>query len=130
MDIRECDSFAHIHGLVEATKRAFRWRNAHVGDPAYMPTSPQSFLTPESLSSESGIIDAFSASPWPEPSRPGDTVWMGAADRHGRVVSYIQSIYWEFGSGIVLKESGVNWQNRGSSFTLHDGPNALSYNFV
>ncbi len=50
---------------------------------------------------------------------------MGAADREGRVVSYIQSLYWEFGSGLVVPETGVIWQNRGVSFTLHDGPNAL-----
>src|SRR5690606_1920177 len=52
--------------------------------------------------------------------------WMGAADAAGRVVSYIQSIYWEFGSGIVLRESGVHWQNRGASFTLAPGPNQLA----
>ena len=125
MKIAESESFAHIHGLVEATKRAFRWRNAHVGDPAYMLAEPQSFLSPESLERESRTIDRLRASPWPEPALPGDTVWMGAADRNGRVVSYIQSLYWEFGSGIVLKESGVNWQNRGSGFTLHKGPNVL-----
>lgn len=121
----EVESFAHVHGLVEATKRSFRWRNAHVGDPARMTIVPNSFLSPSSLDAEARAIDIHRAAPWPETAKPGDTIWMGAADRHGRVVSYIQSIYWEFGSGIVLKESGVNWQNRGSSFTLHDGPNAL-----
>ena len=58
------------------------------------------------------------AAPWPQTALPGDTIWMGAADAQGRVVSYIQSIYWEFGSGIVLQGSGVNWQNRGCSFSL------------
>jgi gamma-glutamyltranspeptidase/glutathione hydrolase len=50
---------------------------------------------------------------------------MGAADGEGRVVSYIQSIFWEYGSGLVLPETGVVWQNRGASFTLAEGPNAL-----
>ena len=58
------------------------------------------------------------ALPWPEPSIHGDTVWMGAADAQGRMVSYIQSVYWEFGSGVVLADTGICWQNRGSSFSL------------
>ena len=49
---------------------------------------------------------------------PADTIWMGVIDRDGVAVSFIQSIYHEFGSGIVLPASGVNWQNRGCSFSL------------
>ena len=48
----------------------------------------------------------------------GDTVWMGAADSSGLVVSYIQSIFWEFGSGCVLPRTGLLMQNRGASFSL------------
>ncbi len=43
---------------------------------------------------------------------------MGAADASGLVVSYIQSLYWEFGSGCVLPATGVLMQNRGASFSL------------
>jgi gamma-glutamyltranspeptidase len=46
---------------------------------------------------------------------------MGAADASGLVVSYIQSLYWEFGSGCVLPRTGVLMQNRGASFSLHSG---------
>ena len=49
---------------------------------------------------------------------PGDTIWMGAADAAGNVVSYIQSLYWEFGSGLVLPRTGVLMQNRGTAFAL------------
>ena len=52
------------------------------------------------------------------PYGEGDTVWMGAADGSGLVVSYIQSLYWEFGSGCVLPATGVLMQNRGASFSL------------
>ena len=47
-------------------------------------------------------IDRHKAARWPLGAAEGDTIWMGAADSGGLVVSYIQSIYWEFGSGCVL----------------------------
>ena len=49
---------------------------------------------------------------------PADTIWMGVVDAAGRAVSMIQSLYHEFGSGVVLEETGITWQNRGSSFSL------------
>jgi gamma-glutamyltranspeptidase/glutathione hydrolase len=52
---------------------------------------------------------------------PGDTVWLGAIDQAGRAVSFIQSIYCEFGSCVVLPETGITWQNRGTSFKLAEG---------
>ena len=128
LGVTQGDGFAHLHGLVESTKRAFLWRNAHVGDPEAMAargSDPLVFLADASLDRQAARIDPARAAPWPQTALPGDTIWMGAADAQGRVVSYIQSIYWEFGSGIVLTESGVNWQNRGSSFTLAPGPNVL-----
>ena len=61
------------------------------------------------------------ASPWPAPNSDGDTTWLGVIDDAGRAVSMIQSIYFEFGSGVVLPESGIWWQNRGCSFDLRPG---------
>jgi len=58
------------------------------------------------------------ALPWGKKTDPGDTIWMGVIDGNGIAVSFIQSIYHEFGSGVVLPSSGVNWQNRGCSFSL------------
>ena len=83
-----------------------------------MRVSPLSFLTEAHLAECTRQIDPQRARQWPEPALKGDTVWMGAADRHGCTVSYIQSVYWEFGSGVVLRDTGVTWQNRGSSFSL------------
>src|SRR6185295_3435540 len=48
----------------------------------------------------------------------GDTIWLGTVDREGRGVSFIQSLFWEFGSGLVLPRTGILWQNRGLSFSL------------
>ena len=121
------DGFAHVHGLVEATKQAFLLRDRLVGDPAYMQVALQPFLDDgEELADLVSAIDPGRALPWPQPPQWGDTCWFGAADAEGRVVSCIQSTYFEFGSGLVLPRTGITWQNRGSSFRLAaDGWNAL-----
>jgi gamma-glutamyltranspeptidase len=125
LGVRQAESFAHIHGLVEATKRAFMLRNAHLGDPDRMGPDWHNWLSAPRLDQEAAAISGDRAAPWSRPSQKGDTVWMGAADAEGRVVSYIQSIFWEFGSGVVVPETGVLWQNRGASFSLREGPNRL-----
>ncbi|MCV6598010.1 MAG: gamma-glutamyltransferase family protein [Mangrovicoccus sp.] len=126
LGVEESDGFAHIHGLVEAIKRAYRIRNAELGDPDYMRQAPQSFLTDALLAQLAGEIDMQRALPWPEPERVGDTIWMGAADADGTVVSFIQSVFWEFGSGVICPETGVLFQNRGAGFDLGPGPNQLA----
>ena len=112
------DGFDHVHLMVEATKQAFLVRDAHVTDPEYMALDAQSFLAPEALDAHAAHCDAVRALPWPQPAAKGDTVWLGAIDAAGRAVSFIQSIYWEFGAGLVLPGSGILWQNRGTSFAL------------
>jgi oxamate amidohydrolase len=114
------ESFDFIHRLVECTKVAFIVRDGHVSDPAHMAESADSFLTDESLARIGAAISHERAAPWPHKGEPGDTVWLGAADHNGLCVSYIQSIYWEFGSGVILPGSGITWQNRGASFSLED----------
>jgi len=116
----EAEVFDHVHRLVEATKRAFVIRDAHVTDPRFMGITPEELLSPERVAGEAREIDLTRAAPWP-PRGPGDsdTIWMGAVDAEGRAVSFIQSLYWEFGSGVVLSGTGVLWQNRGVSFSLN-----------
>ena len=121
LEVSEGESFAHIHGLVEACKRAFLVRDAHVSDPAYMDVDPRKFLDGAFLDAEAARIDPARALPWPHQGQKGDTVWMGAVDGAGNAVSFIQSVYWEFGSGLVLPATGVTWQNRGVSFSLDAG---------
>ena len=115
----EVGGFAHVHGAVEATKHAIRLRNAHVTDPAYMDVDPHLLISDGMLGRLAADINPTRARPWGSPPVPGDTVWLGAADGEGRVVSFIHSIYWEFGSGVVLRDTGIQCQNRGSSFSLH-----------
>ncbi len=127
MAASEPDTFDHIHRLVEATKAAFHIRDLAAVDPRHAPAPAASYLTGDAIAKLATSIDAARASPWPEPKHgPGDTVWMGAIDGEGRAVSFIQSIYWEFGSGLVLPQTGVTWQNRGASFSLDAAsPNRL-----
>jgi gamma-glutamyltranspeptidase/glutathione hydrolase len=122
----EAEGFAHLHGLVEATKQAFLVRDRIVTDPAYMSEDPLAYLREPALAEMASRIRPDTALPWPQPARGGDTVWLGAIDAEGRAASLIQSIYWEFGSGVVLADTGVLWQNRGISFSLAEGAvNAL-----
>ncbi len=121
LGVAEADGFDYVHGLVESTKRAFEIRDRHVTDPAYMTVDPRGFLEPGSLDERAAGVQMDRAAPWPSPAKKGDTVWLGAIDGEGRAVSFIQSLYWEFGSGLVLPETGIAWQNRGVSFSLDAG---------
>ncbi|WP_315835223.1 gamma-glutamyltransferase family protein [Bradyrhizobium prioriisuperbiae] len=116
--VQEAEGFDYIHGLVESTKRAFRVRDRFVTDPRRLTAELDRFLAPAFLDAEVRKIDMKKAAPWPSTWSEGDTIWMGAADASGLVVSYIQSIFWEFGSGCVLPKTGVLMQNRGASFSL------------
>jgi gamma-glutamyltranspeptidase/glutathione hydrolase len=115
------DNVAGIHALVEATKQAFIVRDRFVTDPAHMSVDPTTLLTAEVVQRLADAVPTDKASPWPAPNSDGDTTWMGVVDNQGRAVSMIQSIYFEFGSGVVLPESGFWWQNRGCSFDLQPG---------
>ena len=114
----EADSADHVHLVVEATKRAFAIRDQHVTDPTDMTVEPQSLLDASHLDQLAGDISLEQAAAWGKGKGPGDTIWMGVIDQNGLAVSFIQSIYHEFGSGVVLPTTGINWQNRGASFSL------------
>jgi gamma-glutamyltranspeptidase len=122
--VTEAESFDHVHGLIEAAKRALRVRDRVITDPDRLPHPPERFLADAFLDAEAAAIDPRKAGPWSGSQGKADTVWMGAADGSGLVVSYIQSLYWEFGSGVVLPRTGVLMQNRGTSFSLD--PKALN----
>ncbi len=109
---------ARVHCLVEATKLAFRVRDREVGDSARLSATFDQLLSAASLDRLAAQVRADAALPWPQAATPGDTVWMGALDRHGTLVSFIQSLYWEFGSGMVVPEFGLVWNNRGMSFQM------------
>ncbi len=115
------DEATQLHLLIEATKQAFRVRNAEAQDPQHTSKNIERWLTETGIEKLASEINLKQAAPWPNPAIPGDTIWMGARDKEGRMVSFIQSIYWEFGSGVVIPELGLLWNNRGVSFSLQEG---------
>ncbi len=126
LGVREADGFAHVHGLVEATKKAFRSRDREIGHRDDDARDLERYLTAAALDGQAATIDPRRAAPWPAGAGDGDTVWFGCIDREGRSASVIQSLYFEFGSGVGLPESGFVWQNRGSAFRLEGpGPNVI-----
>jgi oxamate amidohydrolase len=124
LGVRNIDSFAYFHGLIEASKRALSIRDHVVTDFNQLDYDCADFLEAAALDREAAAISMSRAANWPLKFDRGDTVWMGAIDAEGRVVSFIQSIYWEFGSGCVLPRTGVLMANRGVSFSLD--PNAVN----
>lgn len=114
----DADDATTIHRIVEATKLAFGLRDAHITDPQERQTDIQRLLDPAALQALAGRIDDNQAAAWGTGKGPGDTVWMGVMDSSGLAVSFIQSLYHEFGSGVVLPDTGIVWQNRGASFSL------------
>jgi len=115
----------HLHALIEATKRAFLVRDSLITSPECLEgglagsiATQQRHLAAEALAEQAVRVDMQAALGWPYEPAEGDTIWMGATDSDGTTVSFIQSVYWEFGSGMVLPSSGVMWQNRGLAFDL------------
>ena len=113
----EWDESQRIHALIEATKQAFIVRDREVADPHYLSEQWSSLLSDDNIAQLAAQITE-QALPWPHVAEPGDTVWMGCVDKDGTMVSFIQSIYWEFGSGVVIPGMGLVWNNRGVSFSL------------
>jgi oxamate amidohydrolase len=118
LNVKHGETPEHHHGLIEAVKRAFAIRDRVVTDPRELTHSPADFLPPAALEREASMIESRRAAPYPPRAAEGDTVWMGCIDRDGLAVSYIQSVYWAFGSGCVLPATGVHWHNRGLGFSL------------
>ena len=111
------DEAESAHLLVEATKQAFLVRDRSICDPRRMVISTQDVLSKDNVQRLAKNI-SHKALSWPHVAEHGDTVWMGCVDKDGVMVSFIQSIYWEFGSAVVIPKTGIVWNNRGSSFSL------------
>ncbi|WP_312758380.1 gamma-glutamyltransferase family protein [Pantoea brenneri] len=118
LDMADASEAQTVHRIVEATKKAFALRDKHITDPRHVTEDLQALLDSDHLATLASQIDDRQAAPWGNGRGPGDTVWMGVMDSSGLAVSFIQSIYHEFGSGVVLPGTGITWQNRGAAFSL------------
>ncbi|MXZ80559.1 MAG: gamma-glutamyltransferase family protein [Gammaproteobacteria bacterium] len=124
----EPDSADALHCQIESMKLAFADTFRYVSDPAWSDMDPGRLLDPEYLARRAELIDMNRAgSPGHGVPPKGGTVYLTAADESGMMVSYIQSNYAGFGSGIVIPGTGISLQNRGAGFTLEPGhPNQLA----
>jgi gamma-glutamyltranspeptidase/glutathione hydrolase len=116
------DDVETIHAAIEAMKLALADAFQYVADPAAMRVSPAELLDPAYLASRAKLIDRqrASATVYGSPKR-GGTVYLAAADESGRMISFIQSNYMGFGSGVVVPGTGISLQNRGAGFVLEPG---------
>ncbi len=113
------DTAPWVHQQVEAMKIAIAAAAQHFADPRAMTVSVESLLEPGSLEKAARSIGprASSLPPLSLPVSP-DTVYLTTADASGMMVSFIQSNFLAFGSGIVIPGTGISMQNRGSGFVL------------
>ena len=121
----------HIHHLAEAVKLSFADRDAWLTDARHHDIPLDRLIDKSYAEERRRLIDASSAMPMGEissgvpggwtgerPTPAGDTIYLCAVDGDGLVVSLIESIYHDFGSGVVPQGTGIILQNRGSFFSL------------
>ncbi len=113
------DSVLSQHLQIEAMKLAFADVYAHVAEPSAMRLTSQDLLQPSYLKARSQMIDPKRAQDF-KSGNPikGGTIYLTTADEEGNMVSFIQSNYMGFGSGVVEPEFGISLQNRGHNFSL------------
>lgn len=117
-----------LHLQIEAVKLAFRDTEAFVADPDHMEkVRAADLLDPGYLAARAAEIDRARAQEFgPGAPRHGGTVYLSAADASGMMISYIQSNYADFGSGVAVPGTGIHLQNRGLGFVLDAGhPNQV-----
>jgi gamma-glutamyltranspeptidase/glutathione hydrolase len=137
------NSAAYLHRLVEAKRIAFADRAAYLADPDRVPppllrtliskeygAARRKEIDPDKAAREykPGVIGGqVSPDAFFDGRDHGDTVYLSAADGQGNVISFINSLFADFGAGIVAPGTGIALHNRGSGFTLRKGhPNRLA----
>lgn len=114
------------HEQIEAMKLAFTDGKEFITEPEAMPVSVEHLLSEEYAKKRAATIGEEAAQPVPYELPKGGTVYLSAADEEGNMISYIQSNYMGFGSGIVIPGTGIGLQNRGADFSLEEQhPNVL-----
>ena len=125
-----CIRDSSIHVSIEAKKLAFADRHRYLSDPEFNDVPIEWLLSKEYAQERAGMVDMSRAEARPESGRQfsygTDTTYLAAADADGNAVSWIQSVFARFGSGVVAGRTGVLMNNRMNGFTLEPGhPNTL-----
>lgn len=121
------DTAATLHLQIESMKLAFADLHAHVADPRAMKVPASALLDADYLAARARTIDpSVAGRPLAGAPRAGGTVYLATGDAAGMMVSFIQSNYYAFGSGIVVPGTGIALHNRGWNFSLVPGhPNEV-----
>ena len=112
------DTAETMHKQIEAMKLAFADGMKYIADPRYMQTKVEAMLSDEYAKERRNLISEEALEPVPGKPFCGGTVYLNAADDEGNMVSFIQSNYKDFGSGVVLPGFGINFNDRGAGFSL------------
>jgi len=124
------NSATYLHHLIEAKKLAYADLTRFVGDADHLTIPPSRMLSDEFIAERRSHIDAKKAqtqvAPGPERTA-SETIYLSVADKDGNMVSFINSLFDEFGSGIVVPGTGFALHDRGSGFTMDPGlPNTVA----
>lgn len=130
------DSIDTFHRQIEAMKLAFVDGKKYIADPRFMNTNTAYWLSDEYASCRRALIGQQALLPEPVDANNGGTVYLCSADQEGTMVSFIQSNFSGFGSGIVIPEYGIALNNRGNNFSMDStsdncvGPRKKSYHTI
>jgi len=115
-DEKECaDTY---HKILESIKLAFADTKTYVADPRYMRTKVEDLLSEEYAARRRALISDRALTPEAGDPSCGGTIYLCTADPQGNMVSFIQSNYNTFGSGVAIPGTGISLQNRGANFSL------------
>lgn len=121
------DDISVLHRQCEAMKLAYTDGLAYIAQAEHMRTPVEALLSSDYATSRRALIDEHALDPGPGEPQAGDTVYLATADGKGNMVSFIQSNFHGFGSGVVVPGTGIALQNRGCGFTLDpDNDNTLA----
>ena len=132
MDLEEMghNSADYLHHLIEVKKLAFADLHRYVSDAEHMEIDPMSLLSPGFVDARRRLIDPRVAADRVNPGRAvtdSETIYLTVADSDGNMVSFINSVFSGFGSGVVIPGLGFALQNRGAGFVIDDGhPNQVA----
>ena len=124
------NSAPYLHLLIETKKLAYADLARYVGEPHAMTVPSSAFLSDAYIAARRALIDTARAADRPQPGKPltaSETIYLTVADSAGNMVSFINSLFDLFGSGVVVPGTGFALQDRGAGFTLEPGlPNTVA----